>query len=148
MSLISTLKSEVSSLKIGGSEGGGLPDENGSGDSRIVDTDVVELRKQLQRQKQETQAKESEVKYKKYFIHLQVINLSRLYLIRSLFLLQLDELCSQLQLSREAAESSQLAAAALQAQLSNVDSKSRQSEAELRVKSATLETDNTALRVS
>ena len=62
MSLISTLRSEVSSLKIGGSEGGGFPDENGSGDSRIVDTDVVELRKQLQRQKQETQAKESEVK--------------------------------------------------------------------------------------
>ena len=62
--------------------------------------------------------------------------------------MQLDELCSQLQLSREAAESSQLAAAALQAQLSNVDSKSKQSEAELRVKSATLETDNTALRVS
>lgn len=66
MNVISTLRSEVGQLKIGGASAAmtSAPAAGASGDHvGIVDTDVIELRKQLQRQQEETHSKEKQVCY-------------------------------------------------------------------------------------
>ena len=64
MNEISVLRSEVGQLKIGGASSvvTSSPAAGASGDhGAIVDTDVIELRKQLQRQQAETHDKERQV---------------------------------------------------------------------------------------